>query len=228
MDPLFMAHVLVRLLPPLGLTMLLSVTALVIATPLGLALGAWRSELSDQQPAAGIIDAWVFFVRGTPILIQIFAFYFILPKLGLEIPLIAMGVGALVLNSAGYQIEIGRAAFQSVAKGQWEAALALGFDRRASLVQFILPQAARRMVGPVMNELSQLIKASSVLSVITLFELHKAAESISSANLRFSEVIVVEGVLYFAFISGIGLIAKVFERRLSSAGGLADASSFAR
>ena len=228
MDPFYMAQVLVRLLPPLGLTMLLSLTALVIATPLGLVLGAWRAELSDQHPAARLIDTWVLIVRGTPILIQIFVFYFILPKLGLQTPLFVMGVGALVLNSAGYQIEIGRAAVQSVAKGQWEAALALGFDRRASLLQFILPQAARRMVGPVMNELSQLIKASSVLSVITLFELHKAAEAISSANLRFSEVIVVEGVLYFVFIFGISLIAKVFERRLSSAGGLADAGSFAR
>ena len=228
MDPVFMGQVLVRLLPPLGLTMLVSVTALAIATPLGLALGAWRGERSDRNPAARLIDAWVLFVRGTPILIQIFAFYFILPKLGLQIPLFAMGVGALVLNSAGYQIEIGRAAVQSVGKGKWEAALALGFDRRASLRQFILPQAARRMVGPVMNELSHLIKASSVLSVITLFELHKAAEAISSANLRFSEVIVVEGFLYFVFIFGISLIAKVLERRLSSAGGLADAGSFAR
>jgi len=228
MDPVFMAQVLVRLLPPLGLTMLLSVTALAIATPLGLALGAWRAELPDRHPAARLIDAWVFFVRGTPILIQIFAIYFILPKLGLQPPLFVMGVGALVVNSAGYQIEIGRAAVQSVPKGQWEAALALGFDRRASLRQFILPQAARRMVGPVMNELSQLIKASSVLSVITLFELHKAAEAISSANLRFSEVIVVEGFLYFIFIFGISLIAKALERRLSAAGGLADAGSFAR
>ena len=223
-----MGQVLVRLLPPLGLTMLLSLTALAIATPLGLALGAWRGEMADRHPAARLIDAWVFFVRGTPILIQIFAVYFILPKLGLQPPLFVMGVGALVLNSAGYQIEIGRAAVQSVPKGQWEAALALGFDRKASLHTFILPQAARRIVGPVMNELSQLIKASSVLSVITLFELHKAAEAISSANLRFSEVIVVEGFLYFLFIFGISLMASALERRLSAAGGLGGTGSFAR
>ena len=223
-----MGQVLVRLLPPLGLTMLLYLTALAIATPLGLALGAWRAEMADRHPAARLIDAWVFFVRGTPILIQIFAVYFILPKLGLQPPLFVMGVGALVLNSAGYQIEIGRAAVQSVPKGQWEAALALGFDRKASLHTFILPQAARRIVGPVMNELSQLIKASSVLSVITLFELHKAAEAISSANLRFSEVIVVEGFLYFLFIFGISLMASALERRLSAAGGLGGTGSFAR
>lgn len=228
MDPVFMGEVLVRLLPPLGLTMLLSLTALVIATPLGLSLGAWRAELPGRHPAARLIDGWVFFVRGTPILIQIFAIYFLLPKIGLQPPLFVMGVAALVFNSAGYQIEIGRAAVRSVAKGQWEAATALGFSRRATLREFILPQAARRMVGPVMNELSQLIKASSVLSIITLFELHKAAEAISSANLRFSEVLVVEGFLYFVFIYGVSLMARAVERRLSDTGGLADAGSFAR
>jgi len=221
MDPVFMAQVMVRLLPPLGLTMLISVTALAIATPLGLALGAFRAEARPGHWAARLIDAWVFFVRGTPILVQIFAIYFLLPKAGLDVPLFWMGVIALVFNSAGYQIEIGRAAVQSVHKGQWEAATALGFDRPASLRQFILPQAARRMMGPVMNELSQLIKASSVLSIITLFELHKAAEAIISANLRFSEVLVVEGFLYFVFIYGISLIAGLMERQMASSGGLA-------
>jgi polar amino acid transport system permease protein len=220
MDPVFMAQVLVRLLPPLGLTILISVTALAIATPLGLALGAFRAEARPGQWAARLVDAWVFFVRGTPILVQIFAIYFLLPKTGLDVPLFWMGVIALVFNSAGYQIEIGRAAVQSVHKGQWEAATALGFDRPATLRQFILPQAARRMMGPVMNELSQLIKASSVLS-ITLFELHKAAEAIISANLRFSEVLVVEGFLYFVFIYGISLIAGLMERQMASSGGLA-------
>jgi len=221
MDLAFMAQVLVRLLPPLGLTMLLSITALIIATPLGLALGAFRAEARAGHWAAWLIDSWVFVVRGTPILVQIFAIYFLLPKTGLDVPLFWMGVGALVFNSAGYQIEIARAALQSVPKGQWKAASALGFDRPATLRQFILPQAARRMVGPVMNELSQLIKASSVLSIITLFELHKAAEAIMSANLRFSEVLIVEGFLYFVFIYGISLVAGVMERQMASSGGLA-------
>ncbi len=216
-----MAQVLWRLLPPLGLTMLVSITALIIATPLGLALGAFRAETRAGHWAARLIDGWVFVVRGTPILVQIFAVYFLLPKTGLDVPLFWMGVGALVFNSAGYQIEIGRAAVQSVPLGQWEAAAALGFARPATLRQFILPQAARRMVGPVMNELSQLIKASSVLSIITLFELHKAAEAIMSANLRFSEVLFVEGFLYFVFIYGISLIAGVMERQMASSGGLA-------
>jgi polar amino acid transport system permease protein len=221
MDLVFMSQVMVRLLPPLGLTMLISVTALVIATPLGLALGAFRAEVKPRHWAAYLIDTWVFFVRGTPILVQIFAIYFLLPKTGLDLPLFWMGVVALAFNSAGYQIEIGRAAVQSVPKEQWEGALALGFDRLCTLRQFILPQAARRMVGPVMNELSQLIKASSVLSIITLFELHKAAEAIISAQLRFSEVLVVEGFLYFIFIYGISLVAGLVERQMTSSDVLA-------
>lgn len=85
-----------------------------------------------------------------------------------------------------------------------------------------MPQAARRMVGPVMNELSQLIKASSVLSIITLFELHKSAESIISADFRFVEVLVVEGFLYFLFIYTLSFFAVRLERRLSSSDGLVE------
>ena len=76
------------------------------------------------------------------------------------------------------------------------------------------------MVGPVMNELSQLIKASSVLSIITLYELHKAAEAIISANFRFVEVLIVEGFWYFCFIYSLSLLASRLEGRLSSAGGV--------
>ena len=91
-----------------------------------------------------------------------------------------------------------------------------------SLLTFILPQAARRMAGPVMNELSQLIKASSVLSVITLYELHKAAEAIISANFRFVEVLIVEGFWYFIFVYTLVLIAQRVEGRFSASGGLAE------
>lgn len=203
-----MASVFVRLAPPLWLTIALSMTALAIATPLGLAPGALRSELGPRHWAPLLIDGWVFLVRGTPILVQIFAIYFLLPAAGIKLPLFWMGVAALVFNAAGYQIETGRAAVQSVPKGQWEAAGALGFSRRATLISFILPQAARRMVGPVMNELSQLIKASSVLSII-------------SANLRFTEVLIVEGLWYFIFIYGLSLMAGRLEQHFSASGGLA-------
>jgi His/Glu/Gln/Arg/opine family amino acid ABC transporter permease subunit len=218
----YMFDVLVRLLPALGLTIALSITALLIATPIGLLLGSFRASSSSSGIIARLLDIYIFFVRGTPILVQIFIVYFVLPALGVKLALFWMGVLALVFNSVGYQIEIGRAAVQSVAKVQWEASRALGFDDRSTLFRFIMPQAARRMVGPVMNELSQLIKASSVLSIITLFELHKSAESIISADFRFVEVLVVEGFLYFLFIYTLSFFAVRLERRLSSSDGLVE------
>lgn len=222
MDPQFMLTVLVRLIPPLGLTIAVSLAALVLATPLGLSLGTLRATLPDRHWLSRLTDVYVFVVRGTPILIQIFAVYFLLPVAGVKLPLFWMGVFALVFNSGGYQAEIGRAAVQSVARGQWEAASALGFDDVNTIRLFILPQAMRRMVAPVMNELSQLIKASSVLSIISLYELHKAAEAIISAKLRFVEVLVVEGFLYFCFIALLSVLVGRIEGRLSGAGGLAD------
>ena len=221
MDPRFMFDVLVRLLPPLGLTMQLSLTALLLATPIGLGLGTLRAILPARHWALWPLDAYVLFVRGTPILIQIFGVYFLLPAAGIRMPLFWMGVMALVVNSAGYQIEIGRAAVAGIATAQWEAADALGFGRLQTLRHFILPQAARRTVAPVVNELSQLIKASSVLSIITLYELHKASEAIISANFRFVEVLSIEGALYLCFIYSLTVIARLVEARLPAAGGLA-------
>lgn len=217
-----MWDVLVRLIPSLELTIKLSLTALIMATPIGIGLGTLRATLRDRSFAARILDSYVLMVRGTPILIQIFAVYFLLPLTGLKIPLYWLGVLALVFNSAGYQIEIARAAVNSVPNGQWEAAAAIGFNRSQLLLTFILPQAARRMAGPVMNELSQLIKASSVLSVITLYELHKAAEAIISANFRFVEVLIVEGFWYFVFVYTLVMIAQRIERLFSASGGLAE------
>jgi len=217
-----MWDVLVRLIPSLELTIKLSLTALIMATPIGIGLGTLRATLRDRSFAAHILDSYVLMVRGTPILIQIFAVYFLLPLTGLKIPLYWLGVLALVFNSAGYQIEIARAAVNSVPNGQWEAAAAIGFNRSQLLLTFILPQAARRMAGPVMNELSQLIKASSVLSVITLYELHKAAEAIISANFRFVEVLIVEGFWYFVFVYTLVMIAQRIEGLFSASGGLAE------
>lgn len=217
-----MWDVLVRLIPSLELTIKLSLTALIMATPIGIGLGTLRATLRDRSFAARILDSYVLMVRGTPILIQIFAVYFLLPLTGLKIPLYWLGVLALVFNSAGYQIEIARAAVNSVPNGQWEAAAAIGFNRSQLLLTFILPQAARRMAGPVMNELSQLIKASSVLSVITLYELHKAAEAIISANFRFVEVLIVEGFWYFVFVYTLVMIAQRIEGLFSASGGLAE------
>ena len=125
-----------------------------------------------------------------------------------------IGVIALTFNSEGYQIEIARAAVQSVDRGQFEAALSLGLSVRRTIWMVILPQAFRRMIAPITNEMSQLVKASSVLSVITVFELHKAANAILSSSYKFVELLTLQAILYLALILSVSAFARWIETRV--------------
>ena len=174
MDFIFIIDQMPRLLPGLMLTIELSLLGFLIATIIGVPLGILRAYKIPFF-LSWVIDFYVFVVRGTPILVQIYAAYFLLPIFGIKISLFWIGIVALSFNSAGYQIEIARAAILSMDDGQYEGAFALGLAKSCTLFFIILPQAVIRMLPPMANEMSNLIKASSVLSVITVFELHKAA-----------------------------------------------------
>ncbi len=214
MDLLYIAEVFPRLLPGLWVTIQISLLSLVLAILIGIYLGTVRAFLSDRNPLALILDGYVFFVRGTPIIVQIYVFFFVLPEAGLRMDVFWIGVLALTFNSGGYQIEIARAAVQSVDRGQFEAALSLGLSVRRTIWMVILPQAFRRMIAPVTNEMSQLVKASSVLSVITVFELHKAANAILSSSYKFVELLTLQAILYLALILSVSAFARWIETRV--------------
>ena len=153
-----------RLLPGLIITIELSLIGFLIATILGVPLGVFRAY-NPPIIFTFIIDLYVFVVRGTPILVQIYAAYFLLPLMGIKLSPFWIGIVALTFNSAGYQIEIARAAILSIDKGQYEGAFSLGLGKMRTLLSIILPQAFLRMLPPMANEMSNLIKASSVLLI---------------------------------------------------------------
>ena len=140
MDFIFIMEQMPRLLPGLLLTIQLSVIGFLIATILGVPFGILRAY---QIPAyvSFVIDFYVFVVRGTPILVQIYAAYFLLPLAGVKLSPFWIGIVALSFNSAGYQIEITRAAIQSIEKGQYEGALSLGLGKFRTLISIVFPQA---------------------------------------------------------------------------------------
>ncbi len=214
MDILYIWEVFPRLLPGLWVTIKVSLLSLLLAILIGIYLGTVRAFLSDRNPLSLILDGYVFFVRGTPIIVQIYVFFFLLPEAGLRMDVFWVGVIALTFNSGGYQIEIARAAVLSVDRGQTEAALALGLSHRRTVWMVILPQAFRRMIAPITNEMSQLVKASSVLSVITVFELHKAANAILSSSYKFVELLTLQAILYLALILSVSAFARWIETRV--------------
>ncbi|HEY5089136.1 MAG TPA: ABC transporter substrate-binding protein/permease, partial [Polyangia bacterium] len=150
-------------------TLLISLAAMAIAAPLGLALTLLRLESRRARPFA---TAYVEIVRGTPVLLQLYLLYYGLAGLISLGPWTAAILG-LGLNYAAYEAEIYRGAIAAVPRGQWEAALALGTSRRMALREIILPQALRLAVPGVTNDFISLLKDSSLVSVLTVVELTK-------------------------------------------------------
>jgi His/Glu/Gln/Arg/opine family amino acid ABC transporter permease subunit len=215
MDFIFIMEQMPRLLPGLLLTIQLSLIGFLIATILGVPFGILRAYKTPAY-VSFVIDFYVFVVRGTPILVQIYAAYFLLPLAGVKLSPFWIGIVALSFNSAGYQIEITRAAIQSIEKGQYEGASSLGLGKFRTLISIVFPQAFLRMLPPLANEMSNLIKASSVLSIITVFELHKAANAIISDSFKFLEMLFAQAVLYVAFVVLMTQFSIYLEKRVGT------------
>ena len=215
MDFIFIMEQMPRLLPGLLLTIQLSLIGFLIATILGVPFGILRAYKTPTY-ISFVIDFYVFVVRGTPILVQIYAAYFLLPLAGVKLSPFWIGIVALSFNSAGYQIEITRAAIQSIEKGQYEGASSLGLGKFRTLISIVFPQAFLRMLPPLANEMSNLIKASSVLSIITVFELHKAANAIISDSFKFLEMLFAQAVLYVAFVVLMTQFSIYLEKRVGT------------
>lgn len=165
-----------------GMTLSLTVASIIVGVLLGLALAFGR--MSKNKIIRGVTWTYIWIFRGTPMLMQIFFIYFVLPKMfpalmtsGFNTAVIALG-----LNSAAYLAEIIRAAIQSIDKGQFEASKALGMSTTLAMRRIIVPQSIRRMLPPFGNEFIMLLKDTSLVSAIGLTEILKIAKQMTSAT----------------------------------------------
>ena len=211
-----MVEVFPRLLPPLWVTIKVSFISLFLAFFIGLLFGSVNSIYSRLNPINLVSRFYVWLVLCTPIIIQIYAAYLLLPKVGIRLDVFWVGVIALTFNSAGYQIEISRASISSIEKGQYEASKLLGMNTFSTMLYIIIPQAIKRMLPATANEASHLIKASSVLSVIALLELHKAAINLQGNSFKFIELLALQAILYLPIVLGTSYIANVLQKRNSA------------
>ena len=211
-----MAEVFPRLLPPLWVTLKVSFISLFLAFIIGLFFGSLNCISSKFNPINIITRFYVWIVLCTPIIIQIYAAYLLLPKIGIKLDVFWVGVIALTFNSAGYQIEISRASISSIDKGQYEASKTLGMNIFSSMIYIILPQAIKRMLPATANEASHLIKASSILSVIALLELHKAAINLQGNSFKFIELLALQAMIYLPIVLCTSYIANILQKKNQS------------
>jgi His/Glu/Gln/Arg/opine family amino acid ABC transporter permease subunit len=194
-------------------TLEISACAMVAATLIGVVMGL--ISVSDFTLLKKGVRAYVYFVRGTPALVQIFLVYFALPRIGFELSSFWSGVAALAFNSAGFVSEIVRAGLQSIDPGQNEAALSIGMTGRQSIVHILLPQSLRRITPPLTNEMITLVKSSSLLSVISVTELTRSAQLIIAERFVPFELYSALAVYYLVIISVMAQASEYIEKRLA-------------
>lgn len=194
------------------ITIGISACAIVLGIVGGLALGL--VSLSGSRIGRKLVAAYVDFVRGTPLLIQIFLIFFVLPMLGLRLSEIWAGIIALAFNASGYIAEIVRGTVGSVERGQAEAARSIGLTEPKILVYVLLPQAFRPMLPALTNELITLVKNSSLLSVISVYELTRAGQAIITTYFVPLEIYVLLALFYYAMITVLARLSRLVERRL--------------
>jgi polar amino acid transport system permease protein len=168
------------------------------------------------RPGAGAI---VEFVRSTPLLVQLFFLYYVMPQFGVTLDAMLTGVLALGLHYGAYCSEVYRAGFAGVPRGQWEAALALNLSPWTTLRRIIVPQAIPPVVPALGNYLIALFKETPLLSVIAVLELMQTAKLLGSESFRYTEPITLAGGMFLAFSLVAAAGVRLLERRLQHAWG---------
>ena len=193
-------------------TLKVCLAAIAIGIVLGFALGF--GALSRFRAVRIAVLAYVDFVRGTPLLVQIFLVYFALPVIGINFNEYWAGVIALSLNAGGFICEIVRASMQSVDRGQTEAAHSIGMRHGQIVLHVLFPQAWRRILPPLTNELISLIKGSALLSAISVYELTHAGQEIIATYFSPFEIFLLIALYYYTLISALAWLSRYLERRL--------------
>jgi len=186
--------------------------ALPLAALMAFAGGLMR--LSERRLLRGLAVIYVEFFRGTSALIQLYWIYFVLPLFGLSIDAVTAGVVALGLNIGAYGSEVVRGGLLSIDKGQTEAAIALNFTPRQRLWRIILPQALVGMMPPFGNLAIELVKATSLVSLITIADLTYRAKSLADMTLQVEQIFGLVLVFYFLMAQALTLAIRALEKRL--------------
>lgn len=197
------------------ITIVLAFFAVLFGTILGLALTLLRR--SNFKPISFIATAYIEFVRGTPLLVQIYIIYIGFPKLiGIDMPDMTVGAVALALNSAAYVSEIIRAGIDAVDKGQMEAARSLGMNHGLTMIYIIIPQAFKNILPALGNEFIAIIKDSSMVSVIGVAELMYNAGVVRGNTALGLEPVIVAAVIYFILTFTMTRALGYVERRMKA------------
>jgi cystine transport system permease protein len=209
------------LAPLLRATLTYTIPLTLITFSLGLALGLLCAviRLFGPRPLVWIVRFYVWVIRGTPLLVQLFLIFYGLPSLGITLDAFVAGMIGFTLNVGAYTSEILRAVISSVPKGQWEASYSIGMNWRQTMKRTIMPQAARVAVPPLSNSFISLVKDTSLAAAITVPELFQAAQRIVATTYEPLVLYVEAALIYLALCSVLSALQGRLEKRLGQYGG---------
>ena len=191
-------------------TLWISAVVVLCGAVLGLLVATLR--MSKVKVFNRIADIYIEILRGTPILLQLYLFYFAMPD---SVPEAVSIILALIVNASAYISEIIRAGIGAVDRGQWEAAKSLGLSPKNTMTRVILPQATKNILPALCNEFITTLKGTSLASVFFLGELMTSFKMAQSATFLALESLIIVGIIYFVLNFVLSRLLRVLERRLA-------------
>lgn len=204
----FVWQIMPTLIEGLKITILASILGAMVAAVVGLVFAILRrSPVAVISKTTGFV---VEFIRGTPLLVQLYFIFYVLPDIGIRLPALVAGVIGLGLHYGTYAAEVYRSGIENVPRGQWEAAKAANLTERQTWIHVILPQAIPPMIPALANYLVAMFKETPLLSAITVLELMNQAKSVANSSYRYIEPMTLVGIFFLI----MSLISVVFLRWL--------------
>lgn len=203
--------------PLLRAGLLFTVPLTLITFVGGIALGFLLAlgRLYGPKPLVALVRFYVWLIRGTPLLVQLFLIFYGLPSAGITLDAFTAAVVGFTLNVGAYTSEVIRATLDAVPKGQWEASYSIGMNWFQAMRRIVLPQAARIAVPPLSNTFISLVKDTSLAAAVTVPELFQAAQRIAAATYEPLILYIETAVIYLLFSSVLSALQNKLEARLT-------------
>ncbi|MGI3903932.1 MAG: amino acid ABC transporter permease [Janthinobacterium lividum] len=213
--------------PLLWAGLVFTVPLTLLSFALGLSLGSVVAliRLFGPRPLIPVVRFYVWIIRGTPLLVQLFLIFYGLPSIGIVLDALPAALIGFTLSVGAYTSEIVRAVIEAVPRGQWEASASIGMTGAQTLRRTILPQAARIAVPPLSNTFISLVKDTSLAAAITVPEMFQAAQRLVSTTYEPLILYVEVALLYLMFSSVLSSLQSWLEHRQSMSGGFARAGA---
>jgi His/Glu/Gln/Arg/opine family amino acid ABC transporter permease subunit len=194
-----------------GMTLLMAVASVVPATAAGLLLAL--AQVFGRRATKSAVQVYLFLMRGIPLLVWLTFVYYLLPLTGIDLPPFWGVVVVMALYYAAFMSEVFRAGIESLPQAQWDAARSLGMQRHLLMRIIILPQALRLAAPPFVSLCANLVKATSLVSIVGLWELTMASREVVERTLAPFQIFLGAAAIYFCICYAMALYGRYLERR---------------